>query len=173
MIVGGAVACRPLKHDIWTELTWQLYGGRAFWAEYGPGPGQGPVGGQSGKREKVWKMSSEAEESGGVSLASWATGRAFALQREQSGLIWWAFWGSSWRNVDGRLSEGKGQTARVRSQLSWPSSLEVLLTWSRCEQEGLRDSQMPDFKRRVCGMWLLKVKPRVIPSNQKSGLAFT
>ena len=35
------------------------------------------------ERERVWKMSSEAEELGGVSLASWA----FALQREQSGLI--------------------------------------------------------------------------------------
>ena len=41
-----------------------------------------PAGGQSGVREKVWKMSSEAEELGRVSLASWAVVRAFALQRD-------------------------------------------------------------------------------------------
>lgn len=39
-------------------------------------------------------------------------------------------------SVEGRLSEGKDQTTHVKSQLSWSSSLEVIVTWSRCEQEG-------------------------------------
>lgn len=48
------------------------------------GQGRGmPAGGQSDVREKVWKMSSEAEELGGVSLASWAVVRTFALQRDE------------------------------------------------------------------------------------------
>ena len=33
-------------------------------------------------RERVWKMSSEAEGLGGVSLACWAIVRALALQRD-------------------------------------------------------------------------------------------
>ena len=40
-----------------------ISGGRAFWAEYGPGPGQGPVGGQSDERERVWMHWKGYEES--------------------------------------------------------------------------------------------------------------
>ena len=113
MTVGGVVARRngsfligskgrpPLKDDIWTELTWQPSGGGAFWAEDGPGPGQGHA-----CRRPEWCERESLEDElrgwrvgqGEPGLLGRCQGFCFAKRWgvrkgfQQSDLIWWALW---------------------------------------------------------------------------------